>query len=185
MATFSTNIKVTDVQLSSTVPQYNQRSWTGVELRRSVGIQYYKLQFTLSCEVKNRNEIQAFITEYQQGKPFTMSLGHLSEYQGTQVGAVNVSTTTAIGSMIVPVSTNTLQKGDLIQFGNHKKIYQIMDKSSTSITVFPQLRQSVSVNEVVNYNNIQIEATIDVDQDFAMNITNVTSVQINATENLR
>lgn len=185
MTTFSNNIKVTDVTLSTTVPQYSQRSWTGVELRRSVGIQYYKLQFTLNFEIINRSEVLAFITEYQQGKPFTLSLGHLSNYKGTQTGAVTATANAAVGSMVVSTNTNTLQKGDLIQFSNHRKIYQIIDKGTNSITVFPQLRQVVSTNEVINYNNLMIEATLDVDQEFDLNISNVTSVQFNATENLR
>lgn len=185
MTIFSNNIKVTDVQLSSTIPQYSQRAWTGTELRRSVGMQWYSIQFTLNFEVKNRQEVQAFIAEYQQGKPFALNLGHLSVYQGTQTGAVNATAAAAKGSMIVSTNTNNLQKGDIIQFNGHKKLYQIMDKTSTSITVFPQLRQTVGVNEIINYNNLQIEATLNVDQDFAMNIANVTSVQFLATENLR
>lgn len=184
MATFSQNIKITNVSLSSTVPQYSQRAWSGVELRRSVGIQYYKLDFTLNFEIKNRGEVLAFIAEYQQGKPFTLSLGHLSLYTGVQTGAVSVSSAAAKGTMIVNVSTNNLEKGTLIQFAGHKKIYQIIDKTSTSITVFPQLRQQVSINESVVYNNLMIEARLDVDQDFGMNISNVTSVQLAATENL-
>ena len=87
--------------------------------------------------------------------------------------------------MIVNTGTNSLQKGDLIQFTSHKKIYQIVDKTASSITVFPQLRQLVGVNEIINYNNLQIEATLDVDQDFGMLINNVTAIQFNATENLR
>jgi len=181
---FSTNIKITDVTLSSTVPQYSQRAWTGTELRRSVGIQYYTLKFNLNFEIKNRSEVQAFIAEYQQGKPFILSLGHLSLYKGAQSGAVTATAAATKGSMIVSTNTNTLQKGDLIQFSNHKKLYQIIDKSSTSITIFPQLRQNVGVNEVINYNNLMIEARLDVDQNFDMGISNVTTVQFNATENL-
>ncbi|HAV1973403.1 TPA: hypothetical protein JG946_003763 [Enterobacter hormaechei subsp. steigerwaltii] len=184
MATFSNNIKITDVSLSSTVPQYSQRSWTGTELRRSVGIQYYTLKFTLNAEIANRQEIQAFIAEYQQGKPFTLSLGHMATYNGTQTGAITVSTATSKGSLIVPVSTNTLRVGDLIQFTNHKKLYQVMEKTSTGITVFPQLRQNVQANEAVVYNNLVIEARLDVDQTFDMGVSMVTSVQFNATENL-
>lgn len=185
MTVFSNNIKITDVQLSSTVPQYSQRSWTGTELRRSVGIQYYKLQFTLNFEIKNRQEVMAFISEYQQGKPLTLNLGHLSNYQGTQTGAVTATANASKGTMIVSTNNNSLQKGDLIQFSNHRKIYQIIEKGTNSITVFPQLRQIVSTNEVINYSNLMIEATLDVDQEFGMNISNVTAVQFNATENLR
>lgn len=184
MAAFSPNIKITNVSLSSTIPQYSQRAWSGVELRRSTGIQYYKLEFTLNFEIKNRGEVLAFITEYQQGKPFTLGLGHLSIYSGSQIGAVSVSKAAAKGTMVVNVSTNNLEKGTLIQFSSHKKIYQIIDKTANSITLFPQLRQGVSLNESVMYNNLMIEARLDVDQDFGMNIANVTSVQFQATENL-
>lgn len=181
---FSTNIKITDVTLSSTLPQYSQRAWTGTELRRSVGIQYYTLKFNLNFEIKNRSEVLGFIAEYQQGKPFTLSLGHLSIYKGTQTGAVTATTAATKGSMVISTNTNTLQKGDLIQFTNHKKIYQIVERTNNSLTVFPQLRQNVGINEVINYNNLMIEARLDVDQNFDMGIGNLTTIQFNATENL-
>lgn len=184
MATFTNSIKVTNVTLSSTVPQYSQRAWTGVELRRLVGIQYYKLQFTLNFEVKNRREVQAFITEYQAGKPFTLSLGSAGLYQGTQTGAVTATAAATTGSMVISTNTNNLQAGDMIQFTSHKKLYQIVSKTANTITIFPQLRQNVGVNEVINYNNLVIEARLDVDQTFDMGISNVTSIQFNATENL-
>ncbi|NIG74192.1 hypothetical protein F3J34_11350 [Klebsiella sp. Ap-873] len=184
MATFSNDIKITDVTLSSTVPQYSQRAWTGVELRRTVGIQYYKLKFTLNFEVKNRSEVQAFIAQYQQGKPFILSLGQYSQYTGTENGSVAAAGAVNAGGMIIPTNQNALRVGDMIQFTNHKKLYQILETNGTSLTIFPQLRQAVSVDEVINYNNLIIEARLDVDQGFDSNIQAVTAVQFAATENL-
>ncbi|EMN5860206.1 hypothetical protein RJ495_005101 [Pluralibacter gergoviae] len=185
MATFSNNIKITDVVLNSTIPQYSQRAWTGTELRRSVGIQYYKIQFTLNFEVTDRQEVQAFIAQYAQGKPFTLSLGHLAIYQGTQSGQVQATANVNKGSMVIPTNANTLNVGDLVQFSNHNKLYQIVEKNGNNLTIFPQLRQNVGINEIINYSGLQIEATLDVDQTFDMNIANVTQVQFKASENLQ
>lgn len=182
---FSKNIKVNGVALSSTVPQYSQRSWTGEELRRSVGIQYYTMKFTLTFEMKDRYEVQSFIAQYQQGKAFTFSLGRLGEYQGTEQGAITVRTLARKGSMNVTTSTNALRVGDMVQFTNHKKLYQIVEKNGDTLTIFPQLRADVNVDEPLKYNNLEIELSLDVDQSFDMPIQSVSTVQFNATEVLR
>ncbi|HBW8876206.1 TPA: hypothetical protein MFN52_005239 [Klebsiella quasipneumoniae subsp. similipneumoniae] len=181
---FSPYIKITDFKLSSVMPMYSNQSWTGVEIRRSTGIQYYTIEFNLNFEIANKKEVLAFISEYQQGKPFQFNMGHFSIYNGSQSGAVSCTSTANRGSLNINMSSNTLEIGTMIQFSNHKKIYQIIAKNGNTVTLFPQLRQNVQNGESVFYNNLVIEAKLDVDQDFAMNSTMITSVQIKATENL-
>ena len=182
---FLNNIKVNEVTLSSTIPQYSQRAWTGEELRRSVGIQYYTIKFNLSFEMKDRHEVQAFIAEYQQGKPFNVPLGRAGTYTGSESGAITAAGAVAKGAMIIPTTQNTLRVGDLVQFSNHKKLYQVVETTGTQLTIFPQLRNNVGMGESVIYNNLTITATLDVDQSFDMAIQSVSTIQFNATEYLR
>lgn len=181
---FSENIKITDFKLSNSQSMYSQRSWTGVEIRRTTGIQYYQIEFTLNFEINQRSEVMAFITEYSQGKPFQFNMGHFSTYQGSQVAAVTCTSTVQRGNRNVTLSNNTLEVGTMIQFSNHKKLYQIMSKSGNVVTLNTQLRQNVQSGESVFFNNLVIEAKLDVDQTFDMASTMVSGVQIKATENL-
>ncbi|ROP61611.1 hypothetical protein EDF81_0082 [Enterobacter sp. BIGb0383] len=184
MVTFSNQIKVNNFQIKSTEPIYSNQSWTGQRIIRSTGIQYYQIQFQLSFNIKERAEVTKFIAEYSQGKPFQMSLGHLSTYTGTQTGAVTVQTSVNKGSMIIPVSTNTLAVGEWIQFTNHKKIYRIVEQSASSITIFPALNSSVQASEPLFYDNLVIEAVLDTENDYSMPVETVSVLQLKAMEHI-
>ncbi len=72
----------------------------------------------------------------------------------------------------------------MVQFTNHTKIYRIIDRTNTSITVFPALRSSVQAGEIIKYNNIQLTAVLDADNEYKTPITNVVTLKLKATENL-
>lgn len=180
---FSEKIKVSNFQIKSTEPLYSNTSWTGQRIIRSTGIQYYVISFQLSFREDERNEVQAFIAQYSQGKPFTISLGHLSKYVGNQVGALTATNLANKGTRVVNC-TNNLAIGELVQFSNHSKIYRVLERNDTSITLFPALQNTVQANEVINYNNIMIEAVLDPDNDFTMTVANVMNLQLKATENI-
>lgn len=182
MVNFSNKIKVNNFQINSTEPMYSNQSWTGQRITRSTGIQYYQLQFQLSFNIKDRTEVDAFLAQYSQGKPFQMSLGHLSTYTGTQTGALSSTTSASKGSMIISTNSNTLSVGELIQFSNHKKIYRIIERTDTQLTIFPALQNTVQADEPIFYDNLVIEATLDPDNDYTFMIENVTSLQIKAME---
>lgn len=182
MALFSQNIKIGDFTLSSVEPRYSNRSWAGTQIQRSTGIQYYSIQFTLNFNKKDIQEYQNFIARYGQGAAFTMDLGHLSTYRGSQTVPVRAAANAAKGVSAITCSANTLEVGTLIQFTNHKKIYRIIGKTSNVITVFPPLRASVAINENVIYNNLQGSFTLDVDNDLKLNVENVMKITLKATE---
>jgi len=182
MALFSKNIKIGDFTLSSVEPRYSNRSWTGSQIQRSTGIQYYSIQFTLSFNKKDIQEYNNFIAKYGQGADFTMDLGHLSTYYGSQTAAVRATAAAAKGVSSITCNANTLEVGTLIQFQNHKKIYRVIGHVGNVLTVFPALRASVAINETVNYNNIQGSFTLDVDNDLKLNVQNVMSITLKATE---
>lgn len=179
---FSSNIKVTGFQLSSTEPMYTNRSWNGTLITRSTNIQYYNLQFTLNFNQKDHGEVQQFLAQYSQGKPFTMDLGYLSKYKGIQTAALSTTATSAAGTYQVTTQANNLEVGTLIQFANHTKIYRVIANSGTVLSIFPNLRAQVNTGETIKYNNIQGSFVLDADNDYQMQVQNVMSIQLKATE---
>lgn len=181
---FTNAIKVSGVTLNSVQPMYEHQLWTGQKLQRATGIQYYEVEFTLTYNIKDRRQVDNFISTYSLGKPFPMDLGHLSKYTGTQTGAVSSTNAVAAGSIQITTNSQLLGVGDMVQFTNHTKIYRIIDRTNTSITVFPALRSSVQAGEIIKYNNIQLTAVLDADNEYKTPITNVVTLKLKATENL-
>ncbi|GAB6015554.1 MAG: hypothetical protein Lm2023SU_19120 [Serratia ureilytica] len=184
MASFSNNIKINGVTVSSTEPRYSNRSWTGVEVTRSTGIQYYKLEFTLTFKQQSIAEYNSFVAEYSRGKPFTFSLGHMGIYKGSQTGAVSASATAVKGSYQITSTANTLEIGSLIQFTNHSKIYRIIGRAGNVLQLFPNLRENVQTGETIFYNNLQGTFTLDIDNEYKVPVNNIMSVNLKATEYL-
>ncbi|EHK6423934.1 hypothetical protein QYN36_003038 [Salmonella enterica] len=181
--TFSNNIKLSDFTLSSKSPQYSNQSWTGAVIQRSTGVQWYTFNFTLNFNQRDRQEVLAFIAEYSQGKLFTIPLGHLSTYKGKQSGAVSSKNDVRRGVYkFTTASAQQLEVGTMIQFGNHKKIYQIVANTGTEVSIFPALQANVQANETVFYNGLVIEARLDVDNDFQMPVTNLVAITFKCTE---
>ncbi|HBW8381026.1 TPA: hypothetical protein MFM15_004260, partial [Klebsiella pneumoniae] len=85
---------------------------------------------------------------------------------------------------VIATNNNSMAVGELIQFTNHKKIYRIIDRTSTSLTVFPVLQNTVQASEPIIYNNIQIEAVLDPDNDYTMPVGNIMNITLKATENI-
>lgn len=179
---FSNNIKTNGFQLASTEPMYSNRSWNGTLITRSTGIQYYTIQFTLNFNQKDQLEIKQFIAQYSQGKPFTMDLGYLSRYTGSQNTAVATTAVAAAGTYQVHTNSNNLEVGTLVQFTNHSKIYRVIANSGTVVSLFPNLRQQVNTGEVLKYNNIQGQFILDIDNDYSMHVQPLMTIQLKATE---
>jgi hypothetical protein len=184
MALFSNNIKITDFQLTSTEPKYSNRSWTGTQIQRSTGIQYYQLQFTMNFHQKDSAEYERFIATYGQGRAFSMDLGHLSKYTGSQTTAVSSTAVSAIGTYQVKTTNNGLEVGTLIQFQNHKKIYRVIANTGTVLSLFPNLRQQVGLNENIRYQNIEGQFVLDVDNNHQLNIKTSMNITLKATEDI-
>ena len=184
MASFSNQIKITNFQIKSTEPVYSNQTWTGQRIMRSTGIQYYEIQFQLSFNPSSIGEVQNFLAQYSKGKSFTFSLGLMGTYRGVQSGALTSQSIASKGTRVTATNNNSMAVGELIQFTNHKKIYRIIDRTSTSLTVFPVLQNTVQASEPIIYNNIQIEAVLDPDNDYTMPVGNIMNITLKATENI-
>ncbi|MDH6161144.1 hypothetical protein M2354_000799 [Leclercia adecarboxylata] len=184
MGLFSNNIKISDFKLQSTEPAYSNKSWTGAQIRRSTGIQYYQISFNLQFNQADRQEVLNFIAQYSQGRPFITDLGYYSQYTGNQFNTVSSTATVNKGGTVIPCNNNVLEVGTLVTFQNSTKIHRIIANTGTSITVFPALRQNVQAGEVIRYQGITGAFIIDVDCDLNLQSTNIISLQVKATEAL-
>lgn len=185
MAIFSNKIKINSVSIASTEPRYSNRAWSGVEITRSTGIQYFTMEFTLSFKQQDITEYNAFVAEYSRGKPFTFGLGHLSTYTGSQVNAVQATAASAKGAYQVTTSANTLEIGSLIQFTNHSKLYRIIGRTGNDIQLFPNLRANVQAGESIRYTAFEGTFTLDVDNNYQTPVNNVISISLKASEYLQ
>lgn len=181
---FSSNIKINNLSITDTQPQWQNRAWNGQLIQRSTGIQYFELSMTLNFNYKYMPEVRQFITQYSGGAPFTQSLGFYSAYSGKQSTAISVTAPVNAGSNIVPCTTNNLEIGTLIQFQNGTKIYRVLSSTQNSITVFPNLRQNVQVGENINFQNIIGSWVLDPSTSLQLQVQAAMSLQIKATEAL-
>lgn len=184
MINFTKAIKVSGFSLKSTQPMYEHQSWTGKVLQRGTGIQYYEAEFTLTYNITDRPEVDQFLALHSLGKPFQMDLGHLSKYTGTQTAAVTSTAAKAAGSASINTSNQSLRVGDRIQFTNHTKIYSIIDRTNTTVTIFPALRQSVATGEIIKYSNITMTGILKAENTYVCPVTNVTTQKLTVWENL-
>lgn len=184
MALFTNNIKISDFQLQSIEPSYSNKSWTGAQIRRSTGIQYYQLTFNIQFNQADRQEVLNFIAQYSQGKPFSTDLGYYSQYTGNQFSTVSSTATVNKGGSVIPCTSNVLEVGTLVTFQNSTKIHRIIANTGTSITVFPALRQNVQAGEVIRYQGITGTFIIDIDCDLNLPSKNIMNLSIKATEAL-
>ncbi|EFC6276568.1 TPA: hypothetical protein IFB44_003210 [Escherichia coli] len=184
MINFTNAIKVSNVNLKNVQPIYEHQAWSGKKLQRATGIQYYEVEFTLTYNVKDRREVDSFLASYSLGKPFQMDLGHLSTYTGAQNTTVSSVSAVPAGNIVLNTNSQLLGVGDLVQFTNHTKLYRIIDRTNTSITVFPALRAAVQAGEIIKYNNLTLSAVLNADNDYTVPITNVMMIKLKATENL-
>lgn len=184
MASFTNAVKVTNFQIKSVEPIYSNQTLTGQRIIRSTGIQYYQIALTLNFNPVALGEVNGFLAQYSQGKPFTVSLGLAGAYHGTQTGALTASSQSAAGSVVVNTSTNTMAVGEMIQFTNHNKLYKIIDRTNTSLTIFPALQNVVQTGEIIRYDALIIEAVLDPDNDYTMPINNIMTLNLKATENI-
>lgn len=183
---FSTNIKITDFELNDKTPQYSNKSWTGAIIQRSTGVQWYEYSFKLNFNKEDILEVNSFIAQYKQGKPFQISMGHLSKYHGKQTGALAVKAAVKKGIYkFQTTAANKLEVGAMIQFNNHKKLYSVIANDGTNVSIFPPLQANIQANEAVNYNALVVEGVLLTDNDYRVTSTNIMQIQFKFQEVVR
>ncbi|EOU9592077.1 hypothetical protein ACOJEA_004777 [Klebsiella aerogenes] len=180
------NALISDYMLTDNVPQYQNQTWAGETITRIVGTQYFSLSFKVTMNKKYRAELSNFYAQYASGKPFDMSLGWWSKYEGTQTAAVQTTAARTAGATSIAVNSNRLEVGSLIQFGGHKKLYRVVANTGTVMTIFPGLIKNIQLGENIKFDNIQGSFILTPNQSaYNLPSTMVMEVTITATENIR
>ncbi|MCW2478117.1 hypothetical protein [Candidatus Symbiopectobacterium sp. NZEC135] len=149
--------------LSDNQPMYKNQANSGRLIQRSTGIQYFDISFQVNLNIDDRAAFQKWIAEHSQGKPFEMSLGYYSLYNGLQKG--NVIANAASKNTYKITCTSVIEVGTLIQFSGHKKIYRVIANDGVTLSIFPSLRQEVQNNETIKYNDIKGTFILNVDKN--------------------
>jgi hypothetical protein len=168
------------VNFRAITPTIVNKSLSGIENRSQVASSYFA--FTASFQNmtdSQRRQIIGFLMG-QRGNltPFTIALPDtLNDSSGGYSGTISSASATA-GTFTATGTVSSsnaliLKAGDLIQFGNHTKIYMVTSDATsvgTSLTInlFPAIRTTVSSGAIahtalemtVRCTNDQIEHTI-------------------------
>ncbi|UCQ40048.1 hypothetical protein DCF38_10920 [Edwardsiella piscicida] len=180
------NILISNFKLKDNTPQYSVQNWTGETCIRSTGVQYFQIEFDISLNQRDRLDLQQFIIQHKNGKPFDMSIGWFSKYSGSQKTSVLATVAAAVSATNITCGTNSIEIGSYIQFKNHKKIYQVLANNGTQLTIFPSLIKPVQIGEEIIFNNIIGSWLLNVPSDgLQIPSTNLIQMSFQATENIR
>lgn len=178
------SIEPTQIQVMPIVPTTISKSLSGRETRDQIGSPYYEL----ICEYENLDEIdrRAISGHISAARGpllnFNMKLPtSIDDALGDASGTVSVATGTAAGAVSVAYikasATNqtVFKAGDLIQFSNHGKIYEVTEDSVSvaqngTVTFFPPLKTAITVSETINYQNLEMQVRYK--NDFSYEVRN-------------
>lgn len=180
------NATISEFVLSDNVPLFQQKIWTGEQITRVVGTEYFSISFKVTMNKQYRAQLANFYAQYAQGKPFDMSLGWWGKYVGNQNAGVQATAARAAGATSIAVNSNSLEVGSLIQFNGHKKLYRVIANTGTTMNIFPGLIKNIQLGEVIKYNNLSGSFVLTTQNaQFSFPSTNLIEVTIQATENVR
>ncbi|EIC3047330.1 hypothetical protein LAB19_001664 [Salmonella enterica subsp. enterica serovar Manhattan] len=164
----SKNIKISDFTLKSNQPFFEAQAVSGKFQRRFTGIQYFDAEFTVNYMAEHMDEVKGFIAKHLFGRPFSVPLSYFTKYNGDVKDAVSVVGGASRGARKVRLSNfrGTLKAGTVIQFENHKKLYQLTEDVTANgeMKLFPNLYQNVISGEMVRYQNPQGEFVLTTDK---------------------
>lgn len=164
------SIEPNSVQMRLIQPIQINRANSGRETRNIISGSYYELTYTfnnLTAAQRRqitghmglaRGSLQAFYIKLPTG---------LDDATGTATGTITVRTNAAAGVLSVDYqkvgATNDIvfKAGDLIQFNNHGKVYEVTGDSTSvgtdgSVSFVPPLRTAVTTANTIEYSNIKI-----------------------------
>jgi len=175
-----------EISIKSIAPFFANKSASGKVLRRFTGIQYYTADITVNFIGEDQYLFDQWLAEYRYGKPFVFPMYNATnlKYRGKQTSLCNVSAITPAGAREVPVSV-LLEVGTKFTFANQTKVYEVtaVDTANKSMQIFPNLRESVQVGEMINYRNPVLTLMIT-SNDFEYDLKQTTQINIEATEAL-
>lgn len=164
------SIEPTSVEMRLQQPIQLNRAMSGRETRNLITGSYYELTYNFSNLTEaQRRQITAHIALARGSlEAFYVKLPtYLDDANGSASGTITVRTNAAAGVTSVDYSKvgagNVLvfKAGDLIQFSNHGKLYEVTADSTSvgtdgSVSFIPPLRTAVTTAHTINYSNIEM-----------------------------
>lgn len=139
----------------SNAPDYISESQSLKTIAASSGAQRFEFDLTTAWEKSPKaRALWAFLNARRQSQPFTLQLPIYDTANGVVTGTVTATAAYAVGGSAVLLNNYIPAIGDFMQFAGHSKVYQVEDIAGNNATIFPPLIKSVSLNEVVNVNNL-------------------------------
>lgn len=180
-----TDIKITDVKMTSNAPYFSNRAVSGRYQKRYTGVQFFEIEFNLNYMEKDTKQVQSFIAMHQQGRPFEFDISYLGRYQGTAQGLIQSAQNASTGARLVNLGMfqGTIEAGTLIQFQNHSKLYTVTEdvKTGGTMKLFPALRAQVQIGEEIKYRSPKASFILT-NETIPFDIRNLSKLQIKATE---
>lgn len=178
------SIEPTSIQVVPIIPTVISRALSGRETRDQISPAYFELRCEFgNLDADDRRLIVGHISatrgpllEFYMKLPTSMD-----DATGAASGTVAITAGASAGVLSVAYSKPGLSNetvfraGDLIQFSNHGKIYQVSEDSVSvgqagNVSFFPPLQTAVTTSEFINYNNLEI--LVRYKTDFAYEINN-------------
>lgn len=164
------NIEPTSIQVIPIIPTVISRALSGRETRDQIGAPY----FDLICEFNNldaddRRLISGHIAatkgpllSFYMKLPTSMDDATGAASGTIQIGVAATAGATSVNYIKANVNNELVFKaGDIIQFSNHGKIYEVSEDSTSTgqngvVKIFPPLSVALTVAETVNYQNVEV-----------------------------
>ena len=146
MATFLGR-QILDIQIGSVNNQVARRALDFTRFVSGNFTQFYTIGFSVvpmwHSHPDHPNEIQEFFAKVAalELNPFDFEVPQGKLKDGEMGGN---AATAAAGATDVKVSSSNIPEGRCISFTSHKKIYRVVTASSSSIEIYPPLREQVA-----------------------------------------
>jgi len=186
MALLNDFCEFSNISISSIEPNTIQTTLNGRDIVQSIASQKWQIDATIAVmEEQGYMALMSHIFS-QRGAygEFQVYLPINKTNPDKSNGSVSIIA--AAGSDTVSINQHcSVNIGSYIRFGNHSKVYIVKSFTPTQITVYPELTQSVNVNDIVifdtplftvRFNEGAIPLTID--SSFLSNKIDVTMFEV-------
>jgi hypothetical protein len=164
------SIEPNAVAVLPVIPLQINRTLSGRETRDLVTGPYFEFTYEFEAlSVEQRKQIAGHIALANGGlQSFYVKIPtHLDDASGNATGTIDVATGASAGATSVDYTaasatdTTVFKSGDMIQFDNHGKIYEVTADSATTgasgtVNFFPPLRTAITTSEDINYDNVPV-----------------------------
>lgn len=190
------NLEPQAVSVIPIIPLQINRTLSGRETRDLVTGPYFELIYEfppldstqrrqISGHIANANgALQSFYVKLPTGLDDVSggAVGTIDIASGASAGATSADYTAASAS-----DTTVFKAGDIIQFDNHGKIYEVTADSTTTgtsgtVNFFPPLRTAITTSEDITYNNINILVRYKTDISYEIRNNSFSNISIEFIE---